>query len=363
MPDIFPFLSKLSSLNSLDYLILAINLLMLLFARHLVMALYHADKLSNAAIRKVRIIRALSLLVFIGYFFFSHEDRQHGVAFQLLGVLGIIYLAFLLSQLASYVILRHYGRERDIEGKRRFAETYHTRLLSILTSVFIAIIALITIVQLVGLSSSLETKGALGFVGVFFALTISIWAPDIFSGLIILNSNMLEEGDIIELHDNEPIYAAVYKTKVFHTVLLNLVDNHRIMIRNSRLRDFTVHNLSKFSSAKGLRDSLAFKIGYDVSASNVRTMLNEAYEKICQDNSIGIDCKRPLEVGLQEVGDHAIEWRVYYYTKQVERLPAIRQQMLEVFWETAIAHDISLSTPLTHVVHQPDLLQSSAALP
>ena len=206
----------------------------------------------------------------------------------------------MVSHIIAYFIIRNYGHEREINGKKRQVSTYHTRLLSIFTSVFIAIMALISIIQLLEFDSALKAGGVVGFIGVFLALTNNVWAPDIFSGLIILNSDMLEEGDIIEIHDSQPIYALVYKTKVFHTVILNLVDNHRIMIRNAKLRDYTIHNLSKFASAKGLRESLVFNIGYDTRASKARKMFNAAYEKIKQDPSIEIDTKHELEIGLQE---------------------------------------------------------------
>ncbi len=356
MQDILSLFPNIASLDLQDYFILAINFLLLIFARQLVLAIYHEPDNSAGIERKIHIIRALSLLVFIVYFFFyTQQGKQHGGAFLVLGVLGIIYLAYLVSQLLAYVILRYYGRERDVGGKKRFVSTYHTRLLSIFSSVFIGIIALISVVRLLGLDSWLQAGGVIGFIGVFLALTNAVWAPDIFSGLIILNSDMLEEGDIVEFHDNETIYALVYKTKVFHTVILNLVDNHRIMIRNSRLRDFTIHNLSKFASAKGLRESLRFKISYDISSHAVRTMLQAAYEKIRADKSIAIESSRELEIGIHELGDHAVEWRVYYYTKMIEALPSIRQQLLDIFLETANEHQISLATPLTHVIHQPDL--------
>jgi small-conductance mechanosensitive channel len=352
-------LTVFQNIDPLSYLVLALNLLLLIAAPYLVRAIYHEPDGSPSIYRKVRIIRALSVLIFIAYFFFfTQEGKEHGIALKTLGVLGIIYLSYLLSNIAAYFIIRHYGHEREIKGKLRRVSTYHTRLLSIFTSIFISVMALISIIQLLEFDSALKAGGVVGFIGVFLALTNSVWAPDIFSGLIILNSDMLEEGDIIEIYDTEPIYALVYKTKVFHTVILNLVDNHRVMIRNAKLRDFTVHNLSKFASAKGLRESLVLKIGYDVSTSAVRKMLNEAYEQVKLDSSIKIDSKRKLEIGIQDVGDHAIEWRVYYYTKAIDELPKIRQLLLEVFLNTANEHDISLSTPLTHVIQRDSLASS-----
>lgn len=70
------------------------------------------------------------------------------------------------------------------------------------------------------------------------ALTQGAWAPDIISGLVILNSKMLQERDVIKLSDsNETFLGIVYCTRAFHTELLNVVDNHRVMISNSRMRD------------------------------------------------------------------------------------------------------------------------------
>jgi hypothetical protein len=46
-----------------------------------------------------------------------------------------------------------------------------------------------------------------------------------------------------------------------------------------------------------------------------------------------------------ETGDHAIEWVLYYYTKEVEKLMSTRQRLLKLMLETSIQKDISLSTP------------------
>jgi len=100
-----------------------------------------------------------------------------------------------------------------------------------------------------------RNRGAIGFIGVMIALTQAAWAPDIISGLIILNSNVFEQDDIIEISiEGRTIVATVFRTKVFHTEILDLVNNHRIMMRNVKIRDTVIHNLTKFASAKGLRE-------------------------------------------------------------------------------------------------------------
>ncbi len=291
-------------------------------------------------------------MIAYGYLRFFQDKENKGIALNILAVLAIIYFSYLAMHLAHAFLVRQYGKEREINGKKRYTSTYQTRLLSIFSSVFIGIVALLSIIRLLGFDSVLEAGGVIGIIGVFLALTSSIWAPDIFHGLIILNSDMFSEGDVIQFKDGEQVYGLVYKTKVFHTVVLNIVNNHRIMIRNSKLRDFTVHNLSKFASAKGLRENLSFKIGYDVSSDDVQSLFETVYSIAKEDNSIHIEQQYDLEYGVQDTGDHAVEWVFYYYTKEVEKLMVTRQRLLELMLETSIEKGISLSTPFTYVSQQ-----------
>ena len=82
-------------------------------------------------------------------------------------------------------LIRYYGKERGIDDVKRISSTYQTGLLSIFSSLFISIIALISIIRLLGFDSVLEACDVTGIIGVFLALTSSIWALDISHDLII----------------------------------------------------------------------------------------------------------------------------------------------------------------------------------
>lgn len=340
--------------DTLGYFVFGVNLLLLVFASQILKKIYHdPDKFPNFP-RKVMIFRALNLLMIIVYgyvrFFKDNADnlQADSLVLKLLAVIAIVYFAYLAMHLAHAFLVKQYGRVREVNGKTRYTSTYQTRLLSIFSSIVIGIVALISIIRLLGFDSILEAGGVIGLFGVFLALTASIWAPDIFHGLIILNSDMFSEGDVIQFNDGEDIYGLVYKTKVFHTVILNIANNHRVMIKNSKLRDFTVHNLSKFASARGLRESLSFKIGYDVSDSQVRKLFEAVYDVAKEDSGIPIEKQYNLEFGIKDTGDHAVEWLFFYYTKDVEKLLLTRQRFLQLMLTTSIEHGISLSTPFTH---------------
>lgn len=339
----------IDQLDSFGYLIIGVNLLLMLFARVILKQVYNQpDKVLNFS-RKVMIFRALNMLIILayGYFRFFQDKNNKTFLINIIAVLAIIYFAYLAMHIAHGFLVRVYGKKREINGEINYVSSYQTRLLSIFSSIFIGVIALVSIIRLLGFDSVLEAGGVIGLIGVFLALTSSIWAPDIFHGLIILNSDMVSEGDVIQFDDNGLFYGRVHKTKVFHTVLLSIPTNHRVMIRNSKLRDFTIHNLSKFASAKGLRESLSFKIGYDTPADDVEALFSSVYEIAKADESFYIEEQHEFEFGVKETGDHAVEWVFYYHTKDVEKLLLTRQRILALMLKISTERGISLSTPLT----------------
>ncbi|MCK5725770.1 MAG: mechanosensitive ion channel [Thiotrichaceae bacterium] len=348
MPEIITIIINLDLYSTL--LIIA-NVLLFIFSGTVLRFFSHKVKNAEAMEFRVNLLRSLSLFMLYSYLYYKNQDTDFsGYSIKLMGTMGILYGTYLLIQILGYFTLHNYGKKREVDNKTYYIATYQSRLMALLGGVLISIIALLMIVKLLGYDSALQAGGVIGFIGVFLALTNNVWAPDMFSGLIILHSNILEENNVILIKGEEPIYARVYKIKVFHTILLHIVDNHRVMIRNSRLRDFTVHNLSKFASAKGLRESLSFKIGYDVKPDKVKQLFLEVFDKIKIDKEIAIEQNQQIDIVIHDVGDHAVEWRMFYYTKQVAELPMIRHQILALVNELALEHHIDLSTPLTHQV-------------
>lgn len=345
MPDQFP------DFSAWVYVLLTLNVLLAWFAPSIVNAFGGAEASDQARDFRINVLRGLNALFVIllcYYLFFGAAESFRRWGFRLFLSLLIVYASYLLAQLVSRFVRQRYGRKIISGETSRIADTYTSRALSISIAVFISIIALIAIVRVFGLSSLLEAGGVIGFIGVLLALTQGAWAPDMISGLIILNSKLLEERDVIKLDDgNEALIATVYRTKVFHTELLNLVDNHRVFIRNSRVREFTVHNLSRFASARGLRETLFFKIGYDLPPKQVRELLNQSFELACADESIEIEKQHPVEIRVRDAGDHAVEWSFHYYTKEPAAIIKNRQLIREIVLTRFLEAGISLSTPLT----------------
>ncbi len=337
----------IQSLTPVDYAVLLVNILLMVFADPILKRISSGTQTPKTHSLRVHLLRALNLTILLVYgyiYLYKPTDGSSG-GVKVLGILAVLYFANISNFILQFLIHKHYGKPREIGEKILYVETYQTRILSILTAVFITIIAIVSIVHLLGFDSLLEAGGVIGIIGVFLGLTQSSWAPDIISGLIILNSDMLEEGDIIDTGDG--IIGRVYKTKLFHTEVLNISNNHRIMIRNQHLRDHTIHNLSKFASAKGLRECLSFKIGYNEDELKIKAMFEAAFHKALA-AEIPLEANTHIEIKVLNTGDHAVEWGVLYHIKKVEKILNIRRDFREVILHTAKAHNIELATPITH---------------
>jgi len=345
--DIYSYIDRI---ELFDYLVITLNLALMLYAKRILNFFQPQSEKSSSFKLKVQLFRALNLLIILSYGYshiYSSSDSTIGL--KLVSIWVIIYLSYLFKQIGAYWIRKKYGKEREVNGERQNSETYTSRLVNLLLGIALFVIALISIINVLEFNSLLQAGGVIGIIGVFLALTQNAWAPDIISGLIFLNNRMLEEGDVIEFEDNGSIIGIVFKTKLFHTEILNLVNNHRIMLKNSRLREFTIHNLSKFASAKGLREKLSFKIGYDVKPEMIRQTIKEAESLLKNDFSGDLTEEISFQVALLETGDHAIEWGVFYYTKEVKSLIKLRQIIRECILKTAEKNGISLATPITYI--------------
>lgn len=351
----------ISNLGSGFYLLLPINLLLLVFAPAIVDYLAGED-LENPGrdfrINSLRLLNLLVALILIAGLLSGNTLSANNPVLKLLLALMIVYFSILLTHFANKYIRKRYGRRVQTQDVERIADTYASRALSISIGVFISIVALISIIRLSGYENLLEAGGVIGFIGVFLALTQAAWAPDIIGGLVILNTRMFEERDVIKLNNGDgEMIARVYRTRAFHTELLNLIDNHRVMIRNSKMRDYAVHNLSRFATARGLRESLRFNIGYSVEPAKVRAMFEEAFHRAAERSELKFESQYEPEIRLQDAGDHAVAWSFHYYTKDADSIVPLRQAFREIILETCLQQGIDLSTPVTlsHSSAEPDL--------
>lgn len=338
----------LSDLSLIDYIVISTNLLLIVFAQPILKRFSSSSLSQKVFDLRYNLLRAINVIILTAYGYqiiYAPIDEQ-GILVKTISILAIIYVSYICNYFLQYVVNKHYGKTRQIGEQTIYIQTYKSRLLSIIAAVVLIVIAVISCVRVLEFDSLLEAGGVLGVFGVLLALTQSSWAPDIISGLIILNSDMFEEGDIVEF---ESIIGRVHRTKLFHTEIINLRNNHRIMLRNANMRDRTIHNLSKFASGMGLRECLTFNIGYDTDSNAVKEMLCTAFNKAVE-AGVHVEPNPEPQIKLLETGDHALQWGLLFHIKKVEHIISTRRELREHVLAQSIADNIELATPITQAV-------------
>ena len=335
-------------LDQFNVLVIITSAVLAIAAKPIIAWLSYGRQEENRSRMRIRLMRILNILIIVAVlvktFFSASFDSTWPE--KIIQVLIIIYFGVLGTQIAHFFLLKRFGKSRIIGEQTRIADTYSSRALSLFSGIFIAIIVAIGILKIIGLESWLQAGGVFGIIGIFLAMTQSSWAPDIIGGLIILNSRRCEEGDIIQFYDNgSPIIAQVFKTKFFHTELLELANNHRLMVRNDMMRHVVLHNLSRFASARGLRECLSFNIGYEHSETDVTEMFERAFNVFNNDEDL-LEEQFDPEIRLLDTGDYAVKWGVFYYTKNIKNILAIRQKVRSQILSESIDSNISLATPV-----------------
>ena len=334
--------------SGMELLLLGANLLLLVFSRTLLKFIFpeHDDEgLFRSRLNLFRAANVIALIIIISSAI-MHPGSGAVWITRTLGVMLAIYIAWLCFYFIARLIRRRWGGERKRGDETVFVETYNSRLLTLIAGTVVSIVTLVAVIRILGFSTLLEAGGVLGVIGVMLAITQSSWVPDLVSGLVILNSRLVAEGDIIQLGDDSDQIGMVFRTKVFFTEILHLANNHRILIQNSKLRSMTVHNLSRFASAKGLREALSINVSYGVTEQQVIDLFQQVIEYAKEDPDLTIENQYEVEVRATQGGDYAVQWTCYYYIKETRNVLKIRQLMLALVLKAAREQSVALQTPL-----------------
>jgi hypothetical protein len=354
--------------------IFLINIGLLIFARP-ILNLVEANRDKEA---KVKIFQSLNILVLIlhcidlGLLRISNGYENYFIKVGL--SLMTVYAGLFFYSLCCFLSKKRFGTEKLLDNNKVYLDTYSTRLVDLLLLAVIALTAIYALIKIWGADSMLETTGIFGILIAFLAFTSNIWAPDIISGLIILNTQILEDGDVVVVDDHPDEYI-ISKVTLIYVILYDIRNNHRTLIRNSQFTQSKIDNLSRIASTDGVRQALTYKIGYPpLSAESgeergkqlnsfynrVDRVFKQAFENCQNQNDIKINKNRSFEWALTKTGYFALEYTLWIY---LERIPntkvtaTIRKHLMGTIYNinkavyTASAiEDVELSTPTLNQV-------------
>lgn len=353
----------------LHLIVFATNIALLVCARPIV-NLVDPDRDNET---KVSIFRTLNCLVFalhiIDLALLSLNKSYEHYFIRLGFSLMTVYAGLFAYSLCCYLSRKRFGIKKNIDGNSMYLDSYSSRLVDILLLVVLALTTIYTLIKIWGADSMLETTGIFGIVFAFLAFTSNIWAPDIISGLIILNTEMLVDGDVV-LVDGHPDEYIISKVTLIYVILYDVRNNHRTLIRNNQFIRNKIDNLSRIASTDGIRQALKYKIGYPAIKGQTKEerkkqflsfkdqvdrMFSLAEENCLNKPNITINHGSSFEWAMTNAGDYALEYTLWIYLGRIPNTKVtskIRKHLMgtihkvnEVVYYASIIENLDLSTP------------------
>jgi len=329
--------------DAFDLTVMGISILLLVFAQPIVVAFRsHKDEKQLATrVWTLRVINIVLLLLYLSEVVFTEWTKQ-------LSQTGLTILLTLLgTNFIHVVILRRYGRVREIQGSEYRSETYQSEVFGLIAAIVAIFTAILIIINIWGLTSWLEATSVIGALLIILFSTKDVWAPDNINGLILLYNGDIETGSIVRIEECNLLAYAI-QTTLTQTVFRDLKSKHYITLPNAKLRSAKVEILSKCPSS-GLMEQVDFNISYDVEPEKIDAFAMKVWERACEAEG-SINAEKQGVIRLQENGDHAVTWRFCYWLKNIYGLYDARFAVNRAANEVAREQGISLATPITQEV-------------
>ena len=336
-------LPRLQHLTAMEYFTFAINALVFCFSKSI--ASHYGEIKDESKMRaRLRILHGFNLTVFITFVVSVAINDDRFPADQISQTSLTLLITYLLIHLAEVLLLSRYGKAITVMGFTRRVETSTSRTLELVACGVILLSMMIVLINVWGLTSSLQTTGVVGFLAVLVFTTKDYWLRDFLSGILLISGDRMQRGDVISI-PAEDILGIILEIRGLQTSIRDLVRGHDIEIPNSSLLK---HRVDFFKENPGgpFRDYVDFKIGYNTSPATINKFLKSVFTKACQESD-GIDTDREPRIALKENEDHAARWRLAYVLKSPQKLLSIRDAVNLAAYELQGEFDLSVSTPVT----------------
>lgn len=337
--------NHLQVLGPVDHFTLAVNLLILIFSKSFATR-YGEIKNKNKSQTRLRILNGTNLCLFLIYLIAVIFEIRLGKAISqtFLVILG----SYLMIHFAEALILKRYGKTKTVDSLSLNTETQTSRTLELFVSFLIITITIVLLINIWGFEDWLQTTSVLGFLALFVFASKEYWAGDFLSGILIISQGRIERGDVIKIKDQN-LTGIVLQVDSFQTIVRDLVNQHDIILPNSRLRLARVDVL-KTDSKKGVREFEDFWFGYDSDATTIQSMLEEVWQKSIEQSLISK--QGGFVIANKECGDHGVRWRLAYTLKSPHKLIETANCVREWAYNLQEKYGLELATPLTHSINR-----------
>ncbi|VAW41798.1 hypothetical protein MNBD_GAMMA01-1961, partial [hydrothermal vent metagenome] len=263
--------SYIEHLSNFGQVAIALNILFFVFAgvifRYIVIPTDNEQQ-NTKRIRWLRFLNFLLLMIYVIDALVNGSTNSNKWLLQISQTGLVLLISYLFIQFSHAWALRHYGKGKtNIDGEEVSSRTYKSEMMYLIIIAITIITALLLLVNIWNVTNWLQATGVLGGLLVLLFATKDAWAVDGVHGLILLYNHDLEPGVICRIPEHD-ILGIVRRISLTQTTFRDLVQKHKIIIPNSKLRTTKIEILNR-SGQTGWNDFIEYNIGYATPAKTV----------------------------------------------------------------------------------------------
>ena len=269
------------------------------------------------------------------------SPRASRLLHQLLVVLVLLSVTVVVARITGEIVATYAQRSRS--------PLPAASLVTNITKLVILVAGFLLILQNLGVSITPLVTG-LGIGGLAVALAIQPTLGNLFSGFQVIASGQVRRGDYIRLDSG--VEGHVVDVHWRNTTIRALLDDHDVIVPNSRLGDSILVNFSLPKRLLWTRVDVG--VHYDSDLKHVEHVALEVARQVALETPGGRVDEEPL-VRYQGFGDSSIDFTVFIPTAEFAELLPVKHAFIKHLHERFAEEGIVIPFPI-RTLHLPEAL-------
>lgn len=245
-------------------------------------------------------INALAVIEHLPDWLYNTINAAYRLTFSIV----VVFLIYKTYRSAIIPFSKDFSERKGSNASKSFIP-----LMDIIGGMMIVVFGIMWILHYNGVDIMVFVAG-LGIIGIILGIALPDTISNFFSGLWIMMDQPFSEGDTIVYEDH---YCRVIRTGFRSTRLYNILGHEFLVVPNNMLANRTIYN--KNQPDLNLRIELDVGVEYGSDIVKTKEIILEAID--AQPSVVTDDYKRKPVVNFKKFGDDSLEFRAWYYVREV----------------------------------------------